>query len=101
MNSKLQRTLELIFSRPVCGSLPWWDIEVLFQGLWLPSVTHFLEQIRSSRQVMSSRSCCKALLRRRTEIRCSNGSQRWPSSRWIRKIKAKQQMFETPAADME
>ena len=30
---KHQRTLELIFSRPVNGSLPWRDIEALFQGL--------------------------------------------------------------------
>jgi predicted HicB family RNase H-like nuclease len=30
---KNQRTLELIFSRPVNGSLPWRDIEALFQGL--------------------------------------------------------------------
>jgi hypothetical protein len=33
MKRKHQRTLELIFSRPVNGSLPWRDIEALFQGL--------------------------------------------------------------------
>lgn len=33
MKRKHQRTLELIFSRPVSGSLPWRDIEALFQGL--------------------------------------------------------------------
>jgi hypothetical protein len=31
MKRKHQRTLELIFSRPVSGSLPWRDIEALFQ----------------------------------------------------------------------
>jgi len=30
---KHQRTLELIFARPVSGSLPWRDIEALFQEL--------------------------------------------------------------------
>jgi hypothetical protein len=30
MKRKYQRTLELIFSRPVSGSLPWRDIEALF-----------------------------------------------------------------------
>ena len=30
---KRQRTLELIFSCPVSGSLPWMDIEALFQEL--------------------------------------------------------------------
>ena len=33
MKRKHQRTLELIFSRPVSGSLPWKDIEALFQEL--------------------------------------------------------------------
>ena len=33
MKLKHQRTLELIFSRPVSGSLPWRDIEALFQEL--------------------------------------------------------------------
>ena len=33
MKRKDQRTLELIFSRPVSGSLPWRDIEALFQEL--------------------------------------------------------------------
>jgi hypothetical protein len=33
MRRKHQRTLELIFSRPVSGSLPWRDIEALFQEL--------------------------------------------------------------------
>ena len=33
MKRKYQRTLELIFSRPVSGSLPWRDIEALFQEL--------------------------------------------------------------------
>jgi hypothetical protein len=33
MQRKYQRTLELIFSRPVSGSLPWRDIEALFQEL--------------------------------------------------------------------
>jgi len=33
MKRKHQRTLELIFSRPVCGSLPWRDIEALFLEL--------------------------------------------------------------------
>ena len=33
MKRKRQRTLELIFSRPVSGSLPWRDIEALFQEL--------------------------------------------------------------------
>ena len=33
MKRKRQRTLELIFSRPVCGSLPWRDIEALFLEL--------------------------------------------------------------------
>lgn len=33
MKRKYQRTLELIFSRPVSGSLPWRDIEALFQQL--------------------------------------------------------------------
>jgi hypothetical protein len=33
MKRKHQRTLELIFSRPVSGSLPRRDIEVLFQEL--------------------------------------------------------------------
>jgi hypothetical protein len=33
MKRKHQRTLELIFSRPVSGSLPWRDIEALFQEL--------------------------------------------------------------------
>jgi len=31
MKRKHQRTLKLIFSRPVNGSLPWRDIEALFQ----------------------------------------------------------------------
>jgi hypothetical protein len=30
MKSKHHRTLELIFSRPVSGGLPWRDIEALF-----------------------------------------------------------------------
>lgn len=30
---KHQRALELIFARPVSGSLPWWDIETLFSEL--------------------------------------------------------------------
>jgi hypothetical protein len=33
MKRKHQRTHELIFSRPVSGSLPWRDIEALFQEL--------------------------------------------------------------------
>jgi hypothetical protein len=33
MKRKHQRTLELIFSRPVSGSLPWRDIGALFQEL--------------------------------------------------------------------
>ena len=33
MKRKHQRTLEMIFSRPVSGSLPWRDIEALFQEL--------------------------------------------------------------------
>jgi hypothetical protein len=33
MKRKNQRTLELIFSRPIRGSLPWRDIEALFQEL--------------------------------------------------------------------
>ena len=33
MKRKHQRTLELIFSLPVSGSLPWRDIEALFQEL--------------------------------------------------------------------
>ncbi|MCP9861046.1 MULTISPECIES: type II toxin-antitoxin system HicA family toxin [unclassified Cyanobium] len=33
MKRRRQRTLGLIFSRPVCGSLPWRDIEALFQEL--------------------------------------------------------------------
>jgi hypothetical protein len=33
MKRKQQRTLELIFSRPVSGSLPWRDIEALFREL--------------------------------------------------------------------
>jgi hypothetical protein len=33
MKRKHQRTLELIFSRPVNGSLPWRDIEALYQEL--------------------------------------------------------------------
>ncbi|MDA0886075.1 MAG: hexulose-6-phosphate synthase [Cyanobacteria bacterium] len=33
MKRKHQRTLELIFSRPASGSLPWRDIEALFQEL--------------------------------------------------------------------
>lgn len=33
MKRKHQRTLELIFSRPVSGSLPWRDIEALFLEL--------------------------------------------------------------------
>ena len=33
MKRKHQRSLELIFSRPVSGSLPWRDIEALFQEL--------------------------------------------------------------------
>jgi len=33
MKRKHQRTLELIFSRPVSASLPWRDIEALFQEL--------------------------------------------------------------------
>jgi hypothetical protein len=33
MKRKHQRTLELIFSRPVSGSLPWRDVEALFQEL--------------------------------------------------------------------
>ncbi len=33
MKRKCQRTLELIFFRPVSGSLPWMDIEALFQEL--------------------------------------------------------------------
>jgi hypothetical protein len=33
MKRKHQRTLELIFSRPVSGSLPWLDIEALFLEL--------------------------------------------------------------------
>ena len=33
MKRKHQRTLELIFSRPVSGNVPWKDIEALFQEL--------------------------------------------------------------------
>jgi len=33
MKRKHQRNLELLFSRPVSGSLPWRDIEALFQEL--------------------------------------------------------------------
>jgi hypothetical protein len=33
MKRQHQRTLELIFSRPVSGSLPWRDIEAQFQEL--------------------------------------------------------------------
>jgi hypothetical protein len=33
MKRKHQRTLELIFSRPVSGNLPWRDIEALFLEL--------------------------------------------------------------------
>ena len=33
MRRRRQRTLELSFSRPVSGSLPWRDIEALFQEL--------------------------------------------------------------------
>ena len=33
MKRNQQRTLELIFSRPVSGSLPWRDIEALFREL--------------------------------------------------------------------
>jgi hypothetical protein len=33
MKRKRQRTLELIFSRPVSGSLPWRDVEALFHEL--------------------------------------------------------------------
>ena len=33
MRWKHQRILELIFSRPVSGSLPWRDIEALFRDL--------------------------------------------------------------------
>ena len=33
MKRKHQRTLELIFSRPGSGSVPWRDIEALFQEL--------------------------------------------------------------------
>jgi len=33
MKRKHQRTLELIFSHPIGGSLPWRDIEALFQEL--------------------------------------------------------------------
>jgi hypothetical protein len=33
MKRKHQRALELIFSRPVNGSVPWRDIEALFQEL--------------------------------------------------------------------
>ncbi|MFM7157366.1 MAG: hexulose-6-phosphate synthase, partial [Bacteroidota bacterium] len=33
MKRKHQRTLELIYSRPVSGGLPWRDIEALFQEL--------------------------------------------------------------------
>ena len=33
MKRKHQRILELIFSRPISGSLPWRDIEALFQEL--------------------------------------------------------------------
>jgi hypothetical protein len=33
MKRKHQRTLELIFARPVSGSLPWRDIEALFSEL--------------------------------------------------------------------
>jgi hypothetical protein len=33
MKRKHQRTLELIFSHPVSGSLPWRDIEALFLEL--------------------------------------------------------------------
>jgi hypothetical protein len=33
MKRKHQRTLELIFSRPVSGNVPWKDIETLFLEL--------------------------------------------------------------------
>lgn len=33
MKRRHQRTLELIFSRPVSGNVPWWDIEALFVEL--------------------------------------------------------------------
>jgi hypothetical protein len=33
MKRRHQRTLELIFSRPASGSVPWKDIEALFQEL--------------------------------------------------------------------
>lgn len=33
MNRKQQRTLELVFSRPVSGSVKWRDIEALFVAL--------------------------------------------------------------------
>jgi hypothetical protein len=33
MKRKNQRTLELIFSRPVSGNVPWRDVEALFQEL--------------------------------------------------------------------
>jgi len=33
MKRKRQRALELIYSRPVSGSLPWRNIEALFQEL--------------------------------------------------------------------
>jgi len=33
MKKKHQKTLELIFARPVNGSIPWRDIEALFVGL--------------------------------------------------------------------
>ncbi|MDR0842380.1 MAG: type II toxin-antitoxin system HicA family toxin [Acidobacteriota bacterium] len=33
MKRKHARTLELIFTRPVSGSVPWRDIEALFVGL--------------------------------------------------------------------
>jgi hypothetical protein len=33
MKRKHQRTLELVFARPVSGNLPWRDIEALFLEL--------------------------------------------------------------------
>ena len=33
MKRKHKRTLELVFARPVCGNLPWRDIEALFLEL--------------------------------------------------------------------
>jgi hypothetical protein len=33
MRGRHQRTLELIFARPVCGSIPWREIEALFLEL--------------------------------------------------------------------